>query len=60
VRYSLHSGVGLLRQAGEVKHRGTWLVAVPEGLFSWVADRFRMRFRGGRHAHRRTRKTPWR
>jgi glycosyltransferase involved in cell wall biosynthesis len=60
VRYSLHSGVGLLRQAREVKHRGTWLVAVPEGLFSWVADRYRLRFHGGRHAHRRTRKTPWR
>jgi glycosyltransferase involved in cell wall biosynthesis len=58
VRYSLHSGVGLLRQAREAKHLGRWLVALPEGVFSWLGDRFRLRFRGGRHTHRRLRRRP--
>ncbi len=38
VRFSLHSGVGLVRQAREVKHRWKWLAALPEGLGSWLAD----------------------
>lgn len=56
VRYSLHSGVGLAQQAREAKHRGMWLLALPEGVLSWAADRYRMRFRGGRHVHRRERR----
>jgi glycosyltransferase involved in cell wall biosynthesis len=47
VRYSLHSGVGLLRQAREVKHRLRWLAALPEGLGSWLGDRLRSMIRGG-------------
>jgi glycosyltransferase involved in cell wall biosynthesis len=46
VRYSLHSGVGLIRQAGEIKHRLVWLTAVPGGVLRWLADRLRMRLRG--------------
>ena len=56
VRYSLHSGIGLAQQAREAKHRGMWLLALPEGVLSWVADRYRLRFRGGRHRHRRDRR----
>lgn len=56
VRYSLHSGVGLAQQLREAKHRGYWLIALPEGILSWLADGYRLRFRGGRHAHRRTRR----
>lgn len=56
VRYSLHSGVGLVQQAREAKHRGLWLLALPEGVLSWAADRYRLRFRGGRHSHRRDRR----
>jgi glycosyltransferase involved in cell wall biosynthesis len=41
VRFSLHSGVGLVRQAREVKHRWKWLAALPEGFGSWLADRAR-------------------
>jgi len=41
VRYSLHSGVGLLGQAKEVKHFWHWLAALPEGLGAWLADRLR-------------------
>jgi glycosyltransferase involved in cell wall biosynthesis len=39
VRFSLSSGVGLLRQAREVKHPWYWLAALPEGLGSWLGDR---------------------
>lgn len=46
VRYSLHSGIGLLRQAREVKRRGMWLAAVPAGVLKWWADRVRWRLRG--------------
>ena len=56
VRYSLHSGVGLAQQAGEAKHRGLWLLALPEGVLSWLADRYRLRCKGGRHRHRRERR----
>jgi glycosyltransferase involved in cell wall biosynthesis len=46
VRYSLHSGIGLWRQAAEIKHRTLWLAAIPEGVLSWFTDRLRMRMRG--------------
>jgi glycosyltransferase involved in cell wall biosynthesis len=46
VRYSLHSGIGLRRQATEIKHRTLWLAAIPEGVLSWVTDRVRMHMRG--------------
>ena len=47
VRFSLNSGVGLLRQAREVKHRWHWLAALPEGLGSWLVDRVRLLFGRG-------------
>jgi hypothetical protein len=39
VRFSLNSGIGLLRQLHEVKHPWHWLAALPEGLGSWLGDR---------------------
>jgi glycosyltransferase involved in cell wall biosynthesis len=50
VRYSLHSGVGLRRQAAEVKHHTLWYAALPEGVLTWLADLLRMRLRGIRRA----------
>jgi glycosyltransferase involved in cell wall biosynthesis len=47
VRFSLHSGVGLVRQAREVKHFWSWLGALPAGLGSWLADQARGLFRRG-------------
>jgi len=41
VRYSLHSGVSLARQAREVKHPWHWVAALPAGIGSWLADRLR-------------------
>lgn len=45
VRYSLHSGIGLGRQAAEVKHRLVWLIALPAGVVHWLRDRIRLRLR---------------
>jgi len=39
VRYSLHSGVGVLRQAREIKHPVLWVLALPEGVLKWYRDR---------------------
>ncbi len=36
IRYSLHSGVGFIRQFGEVKHHFVWLLALPAGTFKWM------------------------
>lgn len=38
VRYSLHSGVGLIRQAREVTHPFWWLLSLPGGTLKWVRD----------------------
>lgn len=43
VRYSLHSGIGIARQATEVKHRWLWLTALPAGVLHWLRDRIRLR-----------------
>jgi len=45
VRFSLHSGVGLVAQAREVKHQWHWLAALPQGFLAWLWDRFRARAR---------------
>ena len=42
VRYSLHSGIGFLRQAREVKHTRLWLSAIPGGTLSWLSDKLKM------------------
>jgi glycosyltransferase involved in cell wall biosynthesis len=41
IRYSLHSGIGILGQAREVKHIFTWIIALPEGISDWIVDLFR-------------------
>lgn len=41
IRYSLHSGTGILQQAKEVKHFTTWILALPEGVSDWVIDLIR-------------------
>ena len=48
VRFSLHSGVGLVRQAREVKHRWHWLAALPAGIGSWLGDKARALVHPGR------------
>lgn len=42
VRYSLHCGVGLRQQMGEVPSRALWLASLPKGIMKWLSDRGRM------------------
>jgi glycosyltransferase involved in cell wall biosynthesis len=46
VRYSLHSGVGLIRQSREVKHHLFWIMALPMGIFKWSMDMLRKTVKG--------------
>lgn len=41
VRFSLHSGIGLTKQYGEVKHKLRWLASLPAGIGSWLGDKLR-------------------
>ncbi|MCP5315573.1 MAG: glycosyltransferase family 2 protein [Chromatiaceae bacterium] len=41
IRYSLHSGIGPLRQFREIKHFVVWFTALPEGVIAWLGDRLR-------------------
>jgi len=41
VRFALHSGIGLLEQYREVKHKLRWLAALPAGLGAWLGDGLR-------------------
>ncbi|UCG38145.1 MAG: glycosyltransferase family 2 protein [bacterium] len=49
VRFSLHSGLGLLGQAREVEERLLWLSGIPMGVGKWLADLLRVRT--GRKVH---------
>jgi hypothetical protein len=44
IRYSLHSGVGLVRQAKEVPNFFPWLLALPQGVSKWLVDKLRQLF----------------
>jgi hypothetical protein len=44
IRYSLHSGVGLIRQAKEVRDFFTWFLALPQGVSKWLVDKLRQLF----------------
>jgi len=46
IRFSLHSGIGILKQAREVKHFWIWLFALPEGVTDWMIDLLRKKVRG--------------
>lgn len=41
VRYSLHSGIGPLKQYREVKHKLLWIAALPAGVGAWLGDKLR-------------------
>lgn len=43
VRFSLHSGVGILSQSKEVKHRFVWILAIPRGCVRWMKDLLKAR-----------------
>ena len=45
IRYSLHAGFGLFRQAREVPEFSLWLLAVPLGVSKWLTDRIRLLLR---------------
>jgi len=38
IRFSLHSGVSILSQSKEVKHRFVWILAIPRGYVRWMKD----------------------
>lgn len=42
VQYSLHSGVGLRDQLGEVHDKFLWFLAIPKGTFKWLIDSYRI------------------
>ncbi len=44
VRFSLHSGVGILAQASEINHRFFWLLSLPRGINRWFNDMMKIRF----------------
>jgi glycosyltransferase involved in cell wall biosynthesis len=44
IRYSLHAGVGLSRQAREVPALSLWLLAIPHGYSKWLTDKIRQLF----------------
>ncbi|MCJ7499996.1 glycosyltransferase family 2 protein [bacterium] len=46
IRYSLHSGVGPIRQSREVKHLFVWLLALPAGTLKWIQDVLRKTVKG--------------
>jgi len=46
IRYSLHSGVGIMQQAREVKHPFIWVLALPEGASDWLIDLLRKKLKG--------------
>jgi glycosyltransferase involved in cell wall biosynthesis len=46
IRYSLHSGVGPIRQSREVKHFFVWLLALPAGTLKWMLYVLRKKIKG--------------
>jgi glycosyltransferase involved in cell wall biosynthesis len=43
VRYSLHSGIGYLRQFKDARFHWLWLLAAPVGSLQWLGDKVRLR-----------------
>jgi glycosyltransferase involved in cell wall biosynthesis len=43
VRFSIHSGVGLVRQIRDIDSFWIWILAWPAGTLEWMGDRIRMR-----------------
>ncbi len=50
VRYSLHSGIGFIRQGRDIKHKLLWLLAIPQGSMEWLADNIK-KVSGKKHTH---------
>ncbi|MDF1535039.1 MAG: glycosyltransferase family A protein [bacterium] len=44
IRFSLHAGIGLIRQAREVQNLPLWLSALPQGVFKFLLDHLRRQF----------------
>jgi glycosyltransferase involved in cell wall biosynthesis len=53
IRFSLHSGIGIWRQAEEIHWAQHWLLLLPMGLCRWLVDLYRLRFLGGEVANRK-------
>jgi glycosyltransferase involved in cell wall biosynthesis len=53
IRFSLHSGVGLLRQACQTRFARLWVLMLPMGIVRWLVDLYRLWFRGGAVVNRK-------
>jgi glycosyltransferase involved in cell wall biosynthesis len=53
IRFSLHCGIGPLRQGREVAFDPAWLIRLSAGIFRWLLDHYRLRFKGGRHPNKK-------
>jgi glycosyltransferase involved in cell wall biosynthesis len=52
IRFSLHSGIGLLEQARLVKFSPLWFMLLPAGIVRWLVGLYRVHCKGGQHPNK--------